>query len=162
VIFNKTHGGFNAVCPDIPGLSISAPTLKEAELIVEKTIDGYINKGAKLVSDYEISLEADKAWRDVVEPAVKEMRHIAAKNGCTVDSCVNSRVFNQINRFNRSCSIRTVMPDDSVRKLTIGWRVGSDNCSYGNSLTTAGWKSVRNSVLNYDSLIEELAQRLFI
>lgn len=150
------------MCPDIPGLSVSAQNLKEAELIVEKTINGYINKGVKMVSDYEISLDAQKAWCEIIEPAVKEMKHIAAKNGCTVDSCVNNRVFNQINRFNRSCSIRTVMPDDSVRKLTIGWRVGSENCSYGNSLTAAGWKSVRHSRLNYDSLIEDLAQRLFI
>ena len=115
-----------------------------------------------MVSDYEISLDAEKAWQEIIEPAVKELTRIATKNGCTVDSCVNRRAFNQINRFNRSCSIRTVMPDESVRKLTIGWRVGSDNCSYGNSLTTAGWKSIRNAKLNYDSLIEDLTLRLLV
>jgi hypothetical protein len=82
------------------------------------------------------------------------------KKGLIIDIFINKRTFNQLNRFNRSCSIRTTHADDTVRKLTIGWRHRSDTFSYGNTLAVAGWKNIKHDELNFNSLFEDLTERL--
>lgn len=77
-----------------------------------------------------------------------------------IDTFTNKRIFNQVNRFDRSSSIRTTHPDETVRKLTIGWRRGSDNFTYGNTLAITKWKNIKHAELNFDSLLEDLTERL--
>lgn len=114
----------------------------------------------RLVSDSDESIKVNEQWNEVVEPALKRLERNAAKKGWLIDTFINKRIFNQINRFNRSSSIRTTHPDETVRKLTIGWRQGSHAFSYGNTFATTRWKNIKLSELNFDSLFEDLTDRL--
>jgi hypothetical protein len=107
-------------------------------------------------------VRVSKLWKDVVEPAVSEIGKKASKNGWEISTFENKSGFNQINRFNRSCSIRTVRDAQTTRKLTIGWRAGSVAFSYGNSLAVTGWKEVPHSLVSFDSLVEDLMERLLV
>jgi predicted RNase H-like HicB family nuclease len=161
-IFTKTDTGYTAACPDFPNLRITGSTLKETERIVNESISTYIRRTDSLTTDRTAFLRVNKLWKDVVEPAVGEVERKASKNGWVISTFVNKRGFNQINRFNRSCSIRTVREDKTTRKLTIGWRAGSTAFSYGNTLTAAGWKEIPHSMISYDILVEDLTDRLLV
>lgn len=160
IIFQKTDSGYCAKSPDIPGLRVTGQTLKETESLIEETISGYAQKNVRLVSDSNEAIKVNKLWNEVVEPALKQLQRNAAKKGWKIDLFINKRIFNQVNRFNRSSSIRTTHPDKTVRKLTIGWRCGSDTFSYGNTLEIIGWKNIKHSNLNFGSLSEGLTDRL--
>jgi hypothetical protein len=107
-------------------------------------------------------VRVNKLWKDVVVRAVAEIERKAPKKGWAINTFVNKRGFNQINRFNRSCSIRTVGVNETTRKLTIGWRAGSGSFSYGNTLAVSGWKNVPHAMISFDTLVEDLAQRLLV
>src|SRR5690606_6399561 len=100
-----------------------------------ETLRTYVRKGNELEIRHETALEVDRIWQSVVEPALSEVSRKASVSGWAMDSHSNTKGFNQINRFNRSCSIRMTGTNSSVRKLTIGWRTGSDSFSFGNTLT---------------------------
>jgi len=159
-IFSKTETGYIVSCPELPYLRITGDTLKETERIVNETVKNYIHKSDTLAYDVDAFLRVNKLWKDVVVRAVAEIERKAPKKGWTINTIVNKRAFNQINRFNRSCSIRTTSTDESTRKLTIGWRAGSGSFSYGNSLAVSGWKSVPHAMISYDNLVSDLAERL--
>lgn len=159
-IFHKTDSGYYAESPDIPGLRVTGQTLEETESLIEKTVSEYTQMNVRLVSDSNEAIKANKLWNEIVEPALKQLKRNAIKKGWIVDTFINKRIFNQINRFNRSSSIRTTHPDETVRKLTIGWRQGSDAFSYGNTLAVTGWKNIKHSELNFDSLSQDLTDRL--
>lgn len=159
-IFSKTETGYIVSCPELPHLKITGDTLKETERLVTVTLRDYINKADTLAYDKDAYIRVEKLWKDIVVRAVAEVERKARKNGLTVNTFVNKRAFNQINRFNRSCSIRTVGEDESTRKLTIGWRAGSGYLSYGNTLAVSGWKSVPHAMISYDNLVADLSDRL--
>ena len=161
-IFTKTDIGYIAACPDFPSLRITGNTLKETERLVNESVSTYIRKADSLTTDRTAFIRVNKLWKDVVEPAVNEVGRKASKNGWEISTFVNKRGFNQINRFNRSCSIRTVNEDKTTRKLTIGWRAGSAAFAYGNTLTVTGWKEIPHSLISFDTLVEDLAQRLLV
>ena len=122
----------------------------------------YIRRADSLTTDRSAFIRVNKLWKDVIEPAVNEIGRKASKSGWVISTFVNKSGFNQINRFNRSCSIRTVKDDKTTRKLTIGWRMGSAAFAYGNTLTVTGWKEIPHSMVSYDSLVEDLAERLLV
>ncbi|MEW6144045.1 MAG: hypothetical protein AB1598_03395 [Thermodesulfobacteriota bacterium] len=161
-IFTKTETGYTVSCPELPNLRITGDTLKETERLVNDTVRNYIHRAAVLTFDRSAFIRVNKLWKDVVEPALDEMKRKASKRGWAIDTFVNKRGFNQINRFNRSCSIRTVGEDKTTRKLTIGWRAGSAAFSYGNTLTVTGWKDVPHAMVSFDSLVEDLTERLLV
>ena len=159
-IFSKTENGYIVSCPELPYLRITGDTLKEAEKLVTGTISAYVQKSDTLACDKDTYVRVDKLWKNIVERAVAEIERKAQKKGLSVDTFVNKRTFNQINRFNRSCSIRTIGTDESTRKLTIGWRAGSSSFSYGNTLAVSGWKNVPHAMISYDTLVADLSDRL--
>ncbi|HVY55514.1 MAG TPA: hypothetical protein VHC46_07135 [Thermodesulfobacteriota bacterium] len=161
-IFTKSETGYIASCPELPYLKINGNTLKETERIVTDTVKGLIHKADTLAYDKDAFVRVNKFWKDVVVRAVAEIERKASKQGWAVNTVVNKRVFNQINRFNRSCSIRTVNETETTRKLTIGWRAGSGSISYGNTLTAYGWKIVPHSMISFETLVEDLTQRLLV
>ncbi len=161
-IFTKTETGYMVSCPEFQNLKLTGSTLKETERLVNDTVRNYLHKADRLTFDSDAFIRVNKLWKDVVEPAVEEMKRKASKRGWSIDTYVNKRGFNQINRFNRSCSIRTVGENETTRKLTIAWRAGSSAFSYGNSLTTTGWKDVPHSMVSTNSLVVDLVERLFV
>jgi predicted RNase H-like HicB family nuclease len=161
-IFSKTETGYIVSCPELPYLRITADTLKETERLVTDTVRGYIHKADTLAYDMDAFVRVNKLWKDVVVRAVAEIERKAPKKGWAINTFVNKRGFNQINRFNRSCSIRTVGVNETTRKLTIGWRAGSGSFSYGNTLAVSGWKNVPHAMISFDTLVEDLAQRLLV
>ena len=161
-IFSKTETGYTVSCPELPNLRITGDTLKLTERLVTDTVRDYIHKSDSLAYDKDTFVRVNKLWKDVVVPAVAEIERKAQRKGLAIDTMFNKRAFNQINRFNRSCSIRTVGMDETTRKLTIGWRAGSGSFSYGNTLSTSGWKDVPHARLRLDNLVEDLAIRLLI
>lgn len=126
------------------------------------TVKNYVRKGEDLAADYKTTVEVEKIWKKVIQPAMNEISRKASSNGWEIDSHDNDRGFNQINRFNRSCSIRTKGTGEQIRKLTIGWRAGSDSFSFGNTLATTGWKNVKHSSLSLPGLVEDLSTRLLV
>lgn len=160
VIFTESGSGFMASCPELPYFRVSGETLTETESLAFETLRSYVRKGNELETRHETALEVDRIWESVVEPALSEISRKASVSGWSIDSRSNGRGFNQINRFIRSCSIRTTGTNSSVRKLTIGWRTGSDSFSFGNSLTVFGWKNVKHSSLSLVSLVDDLTERL--
>ena len=162
VIFTKSETGYIASCPELPYLRITGDTLKETERLVTNTVKGLIHKADALAYDKDAFVRVNKLWKDVVVRAVAEVERKAPKQGWAIDTIVNKRAFNQINRFNRSCSIRTVGVNETTRKLTIGWRTGSGSFSYGNTLAVSGWKNVPHAMVSFDILVEDLAQRLLV
>ena len=160
VIFTKTSDGYVAVCPDFPSLRITGSTLEETERIIDESISSHIRRTDSFTVDRSAYIRANKLWTDVIEPAVNEIERKASRIGWEISTFENKSGFNQINRFNRSCSIRTVRDDQTTRKLTIGWRAGSAAFSYGNSLAVTGWKEVPHSLISFDSLVEDLTVRL--
>lgn len=162
MLITQSGTGFTASCPELPYFRISGETLAETETLALETLKSYVRKGNELETRHETALEVDKIWRSVVEPAMSEVSRKASVNGWSMDSRSNSKGFNQINRFNRSCSIRTTGTNSSVRKLTIGWRTGSDSFSFGNSLAVFGWKDVKHSSLSLVSLVDDLTERLLV
>ena len=161
-IFTKTETGYIVSCPELPNLKLSGSTLKETERLVNDTVRNYLDRAAVLTFDRSAFIRVNKLWKDVVEPAVDEMKRKATKRGWSIDTYVNKRGFNQINRFNRSCSIRSVGVNETTRKLTIGWRDGSGSFSYGNTLAVSGWKNVPHATISFDTLVEDLTQRLLV
>ena len=161
-IFTKTETGYIVSCPELPNLKLSGNTLKETERLVNDTVRNYLSRAALLTFDRSAFIRVNKLWKDVVEPAVDEMKKKASKRGWSIDTYINKRGFNQINRFNRSCSIRTVGENKATRKLTIGWRAGSSAFTYGNTLTITGWKDVPHTMVSIDSLVEDMSERLFV
>ena len=161
-IFTKTEIGYSASCPDLPYLKMTGNTLKETERLVDVTVRNYIHKSDVLNFDRGVFIMVDKLWKDVIEPAMDEVGRKASKKGWELKTFVNRRGFNQINRFTRSCSIRTVGEDKTTRKLTIGWRAGSDAFSYGNTLAATGWKETPHSMLSITNLVEDLSARLLV
>lgn len=162
VIFSKTETGYIVSCPELPYLKITGNTLKETERLVTDTLKGYIHKADTLAYDVDAFVRVNKIWKDVVVRAVAEIERRAPKKGWVIDTYVNKRAFNQINRFNRSCSIRSVGVNETTRKLTIGWRDGSGSFSYGNTLAVSGWKNVPHATISFDTLVEDLTQRLLV
>ena len=160
VIFTESGSGFTASCPGLPYFRVSGQTLIETESLAFETLRSYVRKGNELETRHETALEVDRIWRGVVEPALSEVSRKASVSGWAMDSHRNTKGFNQINRFNRSCSIRMTGTNSSVRKLTIGWRTGSDSFSFGNTLTVFGWKNVKHSSLSLVSLVDDLTERL--
>ncbi len=160
VIFTESGYGFTATCPGLPYFRVSGQNLTETESLAFETLRNYVRKGNELETRHETALEVERIWQGVVESALSEVSRKASLNGWSIDSRHNGRGFNQINRFNRSCSIRTTGTNSSVRKLTIGWRTGSDSFSFGNSLTAFGWKNVKHSSLSLVSLVDDLTERL--
>jgi hypothetical protein len=161
-IFTKTETGYIVSCPELPNLKLSGATLKETERLVNDTVRNYLDRAAVLTFDRSAFIRVNKLWKDVVEPAVDEMKRKAVKRGWSIDTYINKRGFNQINRFNRSCSIRTVGDNETTRKLTIGWRAGSSAFSYGNTLTITGWKDVPHTMVSIDTLVDDLTERLLV
>lgn len=161
-IFTKTETGYIVSCPELPNLKLSGATLKETERLVNDTVRNYLDRAAVLKFDRSAFIRVNKLWKDVVEPAVDEMKRKAVKRGWSIDTYINKRGFNQINRFNRSCSIRTVGDNETTRKLTIGWRAGSSAFSYGNTLTITGWKDVPHTMVSIDTLVQDLTERLLV
>ena len=161
-IFSKTETGYIVSCPELPYLRITGETLKETERLVTDTVRGYIHKADTLAYDKDAFIRLSNLWKDVVVRAVAEIERKAPKRGWVIDACVNKRTFNQINRFQRSCSIRTVGVNETTRKLTIGWRTGSGSFSYGNTLAVSGWKNVPHAMISFDTLVEDLTQRLLV
>lgn len=162
MIFTESGSGFTASCPELPYFRISGETLIETEAVAFEALKSYVRKGSELEFRHETTLEVDRIWQSVVEPALSEVSRKATVGGWSMDSRSNGKGFNQINRFNRSCSIRTTGTNSSVRKLTIGWRTGSDAFSFGNSLTVFGWKDVKHSSLSLVSLVDDLTERLLV
>ena len=162
MIFTESGSGFTASCPELPYFRISGETLIETEAVAFEALKSYVRKGNELEFRHETTLEVDRIWQSVVEPALSEVSRKATVGGWSMDSRSNGKGFNQINRFNRSCSIRTTGTNSSVRKLTIGWRAGSDAFSFGNSLTVFGWKDVKHSSLSLVSLVDDLTERLLV
>jgi predicted RNase H-like HicB family nuclease len=160
VIFTAFGSRFTASCPELPYFRISGETLAETETLAFETLRTYVRKGNELEIRHETALEVDRIWQSVVEPALSEVSRKASVSGWAMDSRSNTKGFNQINRFNRSCSIRMTGTNSSVRKLTIGWRTGSDSFSFGNTLTVFGWKNVKHSSLSLVSLVDDLTERL--
>ena len=159
-IFTKTEIGYSVSCPDLPYLKITGNTLKETERLVDVTVRNYIHKSDVLDFDRSVFIQVNKLWKEVVEPAMDEVGRKASKKGWEIKTFINKRGFNQINRFTRSCSIRTVGEDKTTRKLTIGWRAGSNAFSYGNTLAVTGWKETLHSMISINTLVEDLAERL--